>query len=72
MKIGQPISIEEQEKFADIEKYGRYLRANTFTLANTLKVKDFFEKEKTIKQQEIIPAIKKEILSAEIAGIPDL
>ncbi len=71
MKIGQPISIEEQEKFADVEKYGRYLRANTFTLANTLKVKDFFKKEKTTKQQEIIPAIKKEILSAEIAGLPE-
>ncbi len=71
MKIGQPISIEEQEKFPDIEKYGRYLRANTFTLANTLKVKDFYKEEKTTKQQEIVPAIGKEVLSDEIAGIPE-
>lgn len=70
MSIGRPISVKEQNQFSDIEHYGRYLRANTFTLSNTLKVKDFFEDDSQLKKQEIVPPVATELLKEEIANIP--
>lgn len=66
--VGKPITVKEQESFSDIHQYGRYLRANTFTLANTLKIKDFFKEEKRIT--EIISEIPKEIIEEEVLKLP--
>lgn len=69
--IGNPIPVEEQEQFPDIEKYGRYLRTNTFMLAHKLKKQSDSEEKKTTKQKEIIPAVNVELLKEEIAAIPE-
>lgn len=71
MSIGRPISVKEQKYFPDIEQYGRYLRANTFTLSNTLKIKDFFEEQPVLQKQEIIPPIDTALIKEEIANIPE-
>lgn len=71
MTIGRPISVKEQNHFSDVEHYGRYLRANTFTLSNTLKIKDFFEEDSKVKQKDIIPPVATELIREEIANIPE-
>lgn len=72
MTIGRPISVKQQSQFSDIEQYGRYLRANTFTLSNTLKIKDFFEEETSeFSKKDVIPPVPKELLLAEIEKIPE-
>lgn len=72
MSIGRPISVKEQDHFSDIEHYGRYLRANTFTLSNTLKVKDFFDEETVdLEKKEIIPPVAPALLKKEIENIPE-
>ncbi|HAH25257.1 MAG TPA: hemolysin [Prolixibacteraceae bacterium] len=42
IRIGHPISVSEQDKFTDIYQYGRFLRAKTYCLSSTIKVKKFF------------------------------
>ncbi len=42
IRIGNPISVKEQDTFSDISTYGRYLRAKTYTLGSVLEVKKFF------------------------------
>lgn len=54
IRIGNAISVGEQEKFADIYKYGRYLRAKTYLLCSKIEVKRFFNYLPT-RQQRIEP-----------------
>ena len=42
IRIGNPVSVKEQETFKDISTYGRYLRAKTYALGSVLEVKKFF------------------------------
>ncbi len=42
IRIGKPISVKEQSEFRDIARYGRYLRARTYSLGSTLEAKKFF------------------------------
>jgi len=42
IRIGNPISVKEQESFTDISTFGRYLRAKTYSLGSVLEVKKFF------------------------------
>ncbi len=70
MSIGRPISVEEQNCFSDIERYGRYLRANTFTLSSMLKTEDFFEEKAVTQKQQIVPAVKPELIEKEIDNLP--
>lgn len=42
VRIGNPISVKEQDEFSDIHQYGRYLRAKTFCLDSAIEVKGFF------------------------------
>lgn len=42
IKIGKPISVEEQKAFKDVSQYGRYIRTRTYSLGNALEVKWFF------------------------------
>ncbi len=71
IRIGRPISVEEQNCFSDIEQYGRYLRASTFSLSNTLNKKDLSKEKKAVKQQKIIPAVKPELIKKEIKNLPE-
>jgi putative hemolysin len=42
IRIGNPIPVKEQESLTDTFRYGRYLRARTYSLGTTLEVKKFF------------------------------
>jgi putative hemolysin len=54
IRIGNPISVAEQEKFNDIYQYGRYLRAKTYLLCSKIEVKSFFNYSLK-RQQKIEP-----------------
>ncbi len=42
IRVGNPISVKEQDAFKEISVYGRYLRARTYALGSVLEVKKFF------------------------------
>lgn len=55
IRIGNAISVSEQDKFSDIYQYGRYLRAKTYLLCSKLEVKRFFNY--SLKRQQRIEPI---------------
>jgi len=42
VRIGNPISVKEQNEFTDISRYGRYLRTKTYALGTPIEIKKFF------------------------------
>jgi len=42
IRVGQAITVKEQDAFTDVSTYGRYLRARTYALGSVLEVKKFF------------------------------
>ncbi|MEI7422251.1 MAG: GNAT family N-acyltransferase [Prolixibacteraceae bacterium] len=43
VRIGNPISVREQNNFTDIHQFGRYLRSKTYCLDSGTEVKHFFD-----------------------------
>ena len=73
IKIGNPISVAEQNEHPDIDLLGRYLRAKTYTLGSSLEVKKFFKPANTVavKQEEVIEAVDKSVLKSEVESLPE-
>ena len=73
IRIGNPVSVKDQEEFADIFRFGRYLRAKTYALGTSLEVRKFFTKvdEHLPEAEEIIAAVPTEELENEINALPD-
>jgi len=55
VRIGKPITVKEQAEFIDIARYGRYLRARTYSLGSTLEAKKFFRNIRQRRSKEIVP-----------------
>ncbi len=55
IRIGNSISVTEQDKFSDIHQYGRYLRAKTYLLSSKIEVKRFFNY--SLKRQQRIEQV---------------
>lgn len=55
IRIGNPISVAEQDRFTDIYQYGRYLRARTYLLCSKIEVKRFFNY--SLKRQQRIEPV---------------
>lgn len=55
IRIGNPISVAEQDRFTDIYQYGRYLRAKTYLLCSKIEVKRFFNY--SLKRQQRIEPV---------------
>ena len=55
IRIGNSITVPEQDKFADIYQYGRFLRARTYCLSSKIEVKNFFNY--TLKRQQKVEPI---------------
>jgi putative hemolysin len=53
IRIGNVISTIEQERFTDISRYGRYLRARTYALDTAQDVKKFFFPTQITKQNAL-------------------
>jgi putative hemolysin len=72
VRIGTPVSPAEQSEFVDITRYGRFLRAKTYSLGSDMEVEGFFRKigKRRLKRvRPVADAIKPSILKAEIEGI---
>lgn len=54
VRIGKPITVKEQAGLGDLARYGRYLRARTYSLGSSLEPRKFFAnlKQKKIRKQE--------------------
>ncbi len=69
VRIGSPISAEEQDKVEEILSYGRFLRTKVYALGSSLQVKKFFKNRLfTIKNkpQEIVAPADPEKVQEEI------
>ena len=42
LRMGNPIKVEGQDKFADVYQFGRFLRAKTYSMESNLEIKRFF------------------------------
>ncbi len=68
IRIGNPISVREQNEFKDIPRFGRFLRAKTYALGSPLEVKKFFRPSlsRSPRVEDIIPATDSEIIEQEV------
>lgn len=71
LRVGNPISVEAQGSFTDIQQYGRFLRAKTYLLGSSLEVKNFFHKsQKAEKHVEPVAAgVAADVLQKEVESI---
>ncbi len=68
IRIGNPISVKEQNDFTDIARYGRFLRAKTYSLGSALEVKRFFlpRFKRVQKAEDIADPIPEYLILTEI------
>ena len=71
LRIGNPISVKDQEQFTDISRYGRFLRAKTYSLGSAIEVQKFFYPVliRSRKVEEIIPAIDPLKIEIEVSSL---
>jgi putative hemolysin len=68
MRVGNPIKVEEQDRFSDVYQFGRFLRAKTYSMETSLEVRRFFNYnlKPQPKPETIIAPIPKEKILNEI------
>ncbi len=73
VRIGNAISLKDQNEVADISRFGRFLRAKTYALGTAIEVKKFFQYaiNTPVKVEDIIDAIPKEKIVEEIRNIEE-
>lgn len=69
IRIGKPISVKEQGTFSNAKEYGRYLRARTYSLGNSLEVNDFYKKNIKKEQDDIMSGVSLNVLLDEIQNL---
>jgi putative hemolysin len=71
IRIGNTISVKEQDSFTDVSTFGRYLRAKTYALGSVLEVYKFFRPRinRSNKVEPIAPAVPREQILTEIERI---
>tara|TARA_B100001079_G_scaffold97859_1_gene84121 strand:- start:146 stop:1948 length:1803 start_codon:yes stop_codon:yes gene_type:complete len=77
VRIGNPISVEDQSEFKDLESFTAYLRRKTYMLANVFEKKKLFEKiPHTLKlpkaPKKIATEMKSELMEAEVENCREL
>jgi len=77
VRIGNPISVEDQAEFKDLESFTGYLRRKTYMLANVFEKKKLFEKiPHTLKlpkaPKKIATEMKSELMEAEVENCRQL
>lgn len=71
VRVGFPITVQEQNEFTDIARYGRFIRLKTYALGSSIEVKKFFNyrlKSET-KAEEIIGPVAPELINAEVETV---
>ena len=72
IRIGSPITFQEQSEFKDIAQYGRYLRARTYALGSRLEVRNFFykrPKKRKLNAEPVVNPLSAMILTEEFKRI---
>jgi len=71
IRIGNPVSVKEQNAFTDISTFGRYLRAKTYSLGSVLEVRKFFRPRinRNKKPEAIAEPVAKSLILEEIERI---
>jgi putative hemolysin len=71
IRIGNPVSVKEQDAFSDISTYGRFLRAKTYALGSVLEVTKFFRPRINLnkKPEPVAPPVDPELILCEIGKI---
>ncbi len=69
VRIGLPITVDEQKEYSDTSRFGRFLRLRTYALGTPIEVTKFFNyKLKSEPEPEpIIPPTPNEVIEAEVA-----
>ncbi len=72
IRIGNPISVTEQLRYQEIERFGRFLRTKTYLLGTNLEAKKFFKPLFYFPKNEenILPEGNRAILKKEIEDLP--
>jgi len=74
VRIGNPVTVPEQEEFENIYLYRRYLRSRVYALGTTLEAKKFFMSRfsrKPKKVEPIMDAVPEEIIVQEMTNLKD-
>lgn len=72
IRIGTPVSFNEQSEFKDTEQLGRYLRARTYSLGSALEVRKFFNKRakrKKLRAEPLAEPVPSYMLEKEFNNI---
>jgi putative hemolysin len=70
VRIGNPVSVKDQDQFTDVPQLGRYLRAKTYALETAVEINEFFKpKKKNPKVEEIASPVPVDFLAREIIAI---
>ena len=71
LRIGFPISVNEQNEFTDISRYGRFLRLKTYALGSSIEVKKFFNYrlKSAAKPEPIIQPVTPELIQSEVESL---
>jgi len=74
LRIGNPIKVQDQDKFADVYQFGRFLRAKTYSMESNLEVKHFFNYSLKAqpRPEPVVEPVAEEVIRNEIQKIkPD-
>lgn len=73
IRIGNPIPVKDQQEFTDKFRYGRFLRAKTYSLGTTLEVRKFFTYtlKRASREEPVIDPVPDEKLLEEIGKLND-
>ncbi len=73
IRIGNPVTVKDQDEFTDTCRYGRYLRARTYSLGTTMEVKKFFTYtiRRAVTEEPVIEPVPREKLLKDIEKLSD-
>lgn len=71
VRIGYPVSVEEQNAHADAEKLGRFLRLKTYALGSSIEVDKFFnyKLKSEPEPEQVIPAVSPNLIESEVSSL---
>jgi len=72
VRIGKPVTVNEQADLGDVARYGRYLRARTYSLGSALEAKPFFinfRKRRSRRQEPVATPCDRNLLREEINSV---
>jgi len=71
VRIGKPISVEDQQQFDDIKRFGRFIRQKVYLLGKPLTVNRFYLKGilPAPKQQEIVAPVDPALMEQEFEAL---